>query len=117
MLPIRQKKKEAWVTKAITNPTSNLFTLHEFEVRFESFIQSKTTFILLELEGLDHIESIYGKAYAYNHFIAFSKIVKELFELTYQYDSSTVLIVLELNDIRAVEKHIEKLNQTLQKTK
>jgi len=109
------KEKEAWVTKAITNPTSNLFTLHEFEVRFESFIQSKTTFVLLELEGLDHIESIYGKAYAYNHFIAFSKTVKNLFELTYQYDSSTVLIVLELNDIRAVEKQIEKLNQTLRK--
>jgi EAL domain-containing protein (putative c-di-GMP-specific phosphodiesterase class I) len=109
------KEKEAWITKALTNPTSNLLTLHEFELRFEAFINSKTTFILLELDGLDHLESIYGKAYVYNYFIEFSLVVSSLFELVYQYDSSTLLIVLEVNDIRAVEKQIDSLNQRILK--
>lgn len=109
------KEKESWITKALTNPTSNLLTLHEFELRFESFTNSKTTFILLELDGLDHLESIYGKAYVYNYFIEFSLIVSSLFELVYQYDNSTLLIVLEANDIRAVEKQINSLNQQILK--
>ncbi|MDD2575399.1 MAG: EAL domain-containing protein [Acholeplasmataceae bacterium] len=109
------KEKESWIAKALTNPTSNLLTLHEFELRFDSFTNSKTTFILLELDGLDHLESIYGKAYVYNYFIDFSLIVSSLFELVYQYDSSTLLIVLELNDIRAVEKQIAALNQLILK--
>ena len=36
--------------------------------------------------------------------LSFSLVVSSLFELVYQYDSSTLLIVLEVNDIRAVEK-------------
>lgn len=101
-------KLEHWQEKAFLDPLSNLLTLHEFEVAFTNYIKEKTSFVLIELDNLDKIESIYGKAMKRKFFLEFVDFAKEEFTQIYLFDQSSIIAVLDINDIRAVENKVSR---------
>lgn len=104
---------ELWQEKAFIDPLSSLLTLHEFEVAFKKYIKEKTSFVLIELDNLDKIESIYGKAIKRKFFLEFVEICKEEFSQVYLFDQNSVLAVLNINDVRAVENKVSRFSLNL----
>lgn len=101
---------ESWQEKAFIDPLSALLTLHEFEVAFKNYIKEKTSFILIELDNLDKIESIYGKAMKRKFFLEFVEFCKEEFSQVYLFDQNSILAVLNINDVRAVENKVSRFS-------
>ncbi len=100
-------EQDRWREKAFINPKTNVLTMHEFEVSFKDYINNKTTFILIELEDLLRIESLYGKQTKRRYFLEFTALVKKQFDTVYEFDQNTLLAVVDKNDIRAIEKEID----------
>lgn len=111
------KNIENWKEKALFDLHSELYTLSEFERRFNDIIKGKVTFILASLQDLENIEFIYGKALALAYFLEFGKLAKMRFERVYHFDSNTILIEIPQNDIRAIENHIKSFLKDLEDTK
>lgn len=102
----RVEELTSWQEKAFVDPLSNLLTLHEFEVAFESYRREKTTFVLIELSGLNKIEFLYGKALKRQYFLEFVEFCKTDFEYLYLFDPNSVIGVLNVNDIRTIENKL-----------
>lgn len=103
---VRELKK--WQEKSFVDPLLNVLTLHEFEQSFISIVRDKASFLLIELDSLDKIESLYGKAKKREFFLEFVEHCKNEFEQVYLFDQSTVIAVLKINDIRAVENKVSR---------
>lgn len=97
-----------WQEKAFVDPLSNLLTLHEFERSFPILIKDKISFVLIELDNLNKIESLYGKAKKREFFLEFAEICKQVFKHIYLFDQSSIIAVLDINDVRSVENKISK---------
>ncbi|NLN50507.1 MAG: EAL domain-containing protein [Acholeplasmataceae bacterium] len=109
-----KKTHREWQAKAFVNPLYNLFTLHQFEVEFPNYIKGKTTFILMELSNLDKIEFLYGKRLKKEFFKEFAEFSKPFYQQIYQFDNNSLLAVLDVNDIRTVERKIKTFYQALE---
>lgn len=99
--------KQKLIEKAETTPL-NTYTLFAFEERFNSYIDTKTTFILVELENLHDLMSLYGKDETKDHFIKFATFLTS-YGNVYLFDASSVILTFDFNDIRAVENKVKEI--------
>lgn len=106
----RTSELKLWQEKAFVDPLSNLLTLHEFEKSFSYLTKDKASFILIELDNLDKVESLYGKAKKREFFLEFVELSKETFKQVYLFDQNSIIAVLDINDIRTVENKVSKFN-------
>ncbi len=100
-------KLKQWQEKAFVDPLSQLLTLHEFEVNFPKYTRGKSSFVLMELSGLNKIESLYGKKIKRDFFLEFTDHCKDEFNQVYLFDQNSILGVLNINDVRSVENKIK----------
>jgi GGDEF domain-containing protein len=79
---------------------------YAFNLDLETWFNQKSTFVLLQLSGLDTIESLYGKPKVQSFFKEFCDITKTFFDPStlYVFENHQCMVVLPYNDVRTVEK-------------
>lgn len=102
-----EETHQTLMEKAKTTPL-NTYTMFAFEERFNTYINQKTTFILVELENLDDLISLYGKDEGKAYFTEFSTFLSK-YGRVYMFDGNSVLLTFDFNDIRAVENKINAI--------
>lgn len=102
------KELKMWEGKASTDALMNVFSLHEFEKNFKDLTKEKVSFLLIELANLDKIESLYGKAKKREFFQEFVTHCKSEFQQIYSFDQNSIIGVIPINDVRAVENKVSK---------
>lgn len=91
---------------------------YAFSLDIEDWFNQKSTFVLLQLSGLDAIESLYGKPKIQTFFKEFIDITKTHFESSkvYVFENHQCMVVLPYNDIRTVEKALTNYFKCLKDT-
>ena len=88
---------------------------YAFSIDFEDYIDKKSTFVLIQLHGVDAIESLYGKMKTDAFFKEFADYSLKQLEnsVVYTLDNHQVLMVLPYNDVRTVEKALQNYFKAL----
>lgn len=98
--------------------TTGYHNAYAFTLDFEAYLNKKTTFALLQLNGVEAIESLYGKIKIdafYKEFIDFTQACFTDSNL-YALDHHQVLLAIPYNDIRTVEKAFQQYFKALKET-
>ena len=91
---------------------------YAFSMDINQYFTQKTTFMLVQLSGLDTIESLYGKSKViefYQEFIDKTKAILDT-KTIYAFDNYQVMVVIPYNDVRAVEKTLVGYFKTLKES-
>lgn len=102
-----QDEHDTLMEKALKTPI-NTYTLFAFEERFDTYIKNKTTFMLVELDNIDNIISLYGKDEGKAYFEKFVSYLTN-YGNVYLFDGNSVILTFDFNDIRSVIKRIESI--------
>lgn len=91
---------------------------YAFSIDFNQWITQKTTFVLVQLSGLDAIESLYGRPIIQAYFKEFADWTKQHFESAtlYTIENHQLILVCPFNDVRTVEKTLQTYFKTLKET-
>lgn len=97
---------------------SKALNAYAFSQDSQQWFNQKSTFVLVQLSGLDGIESLYGKPKVDDFFLEFIDVSKCLLEdaTLYIFDHQQLMIVLPYNDVRAVEKTLTQYFKQLKDT-
>lgn len=108
--------EQALKEKAINHVKYELKNTNALSEEFKEIINEKCSFILMGLEKLEDLELIYGKSTVdlyYQELIVFiNQRIKEIRSIYYLDDYKT-LIIMNKNDIRAVEKWVKIFYKTI----
>lgn len=97
-------KTEELNYKANYDKETKLLNKSAFENDFNNFVEDKTTFVLLNLD--QGLRSIYGNERMNKFFLEFAQATRKHFtdDKIYRYDFNQILLVLNINDVRTVNK-------------
>ena len=99
---------------ALIDQKNNVANRFAFEEKLSFFTNQKTTFILTELNGLENIQALYGLSKVDSFFKHFIEAHLNHFKQdVYLFDNNKLLIVLPINDVRAVEKAMRDYGEAL----
>lgn len=102
-----QDKQDALMEKALKTPI-NTYTLFAFEEKFNTYITNKTTFLLVELDNIDNIISLYGKDEGKEYFESFVSYLTN-YGNVYLFDGNSVILTFDFNDVRSVIKRVNMI--------
>lgn len=102
-----QTKEVELLKEATIDAESNLYNKYKLGLDLDSLLKDKQTFLLIELD--QSLRHIYGNEAINNFFIEFSQATKAHFsnDLVYRYDFNQLLIIINNNDIRTINKIIK----------
>lgn len=104
--------KEMLLTrKATKNSRFELLNTNAFMTDFDQLSNQKMTLIAVDLIGLEDIEVLYGKQTLDDYYYEFASLMNDQRlpgEKNYYLDDYKTLMVININDIRAVEKWLKK---------
>ncbi|NMA05946.1 MAG: EAL domain-containing protein, partial [Acholeplasmataceae bacterium] len=102
-----QNKHDALMEKALKTPI-NTYTLFAFEEKFNTYIKNKTTFLLVELDNIDNIITLYGKDEGKEYFHKFASYLTN-YGNVYLFDGNSVILTFDFNDVRSVIKRVNSI--------
>lgn len=102
-----QEKQDELMEKALKTPI-NTYTLFAFEEKFDTYIKNKTTFLLIELDNIDNIITLYGKDEGKIYFESFVSYLTN-YGNVYLFDGNSVILTLDFNDVRSVIKRVNSI--------
>ncbi len=100
-------KLESSLEKAIRDPETNLYNLAHLKDQMSDLMESKVTFIAVEL-NMDN-RHIYGPDNSFLYFREFVKITDNFFPdgITYRTDFNELIITIPVNDVRTVNNTLK----------
>ncbi|MDY0276949.1 MAG: hypothetical protein RBQ97_02575 [Acholeplasma sp.] len=109
---VANKQEELNITATIDNETE-LKNKYSLVLDLEQYLESKNTFVLIELN--QDLRSVYGNERLNKFFIEFGKATKKHFMKygVYRYDFNQLMVVLDFNDIRSVNKELIEYFQVI----
>lgn len=111
-------EKNELESQARIDGLSSELNAYAFHIDSAMWFNQKATFVLIQLSGLDAIESLYGKPKVDEFFNEFIQITKGLLEgsTLYVFDRQQTMLVLPYNDVRTVEKNLNHYFKMLKDT-
>ena len=102
---VNENKKLA--NNAIIDYVTNLYNMNAFSMDLSEYLNEKSTFLMIKLP--DYLSGVYAQNDLVKYFIEFAALTKNHFniEKIYRYANYTLLLVLNFNDVRAVNKALE----------
>ena len=110
------EKKEKLIEKATLDPHTGLLNLHALNEDLDEHLKDKASLMLIELGG--DLKHIYGGVDALNYFKEFGQLTKKFFQegTTYRKDFDQLLVIIPINDIRAVTKMVKDFLKMIHQT-
>ncbi|HHW79604.1 MAG TPA: GGDEF domain-containing protein [Acholeplasmataceae bacterium] len=101
-------KEETLTKEIIIDHETNLKNRYLLKKELKTHLEEKVTFILIELDQT--LKQVYGNNKINQFFIEFAKATKTHFNdmEVYRFDFNQLLVVLNYNDIRAVDKTLKE---------
>ncbi|WP_162140095.1 EAL domain-containing protein [Haploplasma axanthum] len=106
-------KEKSLTYNATMDIETGLPNKHSLNLEMEKCLGDKATFILLELD--ESFRTIYGNERINKFFVEFARATKKHFKeyKVYRYDFNQVIVVLNFNDIRSVNKELADYFQVI----
>ncbi|PKK86882.1 MAG: hypothetical protein CVV63_03180, partial [Tenericutes bacterium HGW-Tenericutes-8] len=101
------KTEQHLKTLASVDMKSGIKNKYAFEQDLTAYFNDKTTFFLIELKDLSHLQSLYGMPTVDKYFEAFTQFSKTYFDQIYLFDVNKIMGIIKANDIRTIEKAVK----------